>query len=374
MSSLPVAAARRRPARRHRNRSPASRPGVRSAGGVRGSGIRGSGVSGRRIDEADQDRRRHRRRHLDDKNFNEYTYEGAKDGAAASGARTSRRSSSRRTPRSTPTNHPELRRPGLQHHRHGRLHPGTDTTRGRQGQPGHLVRRRRPGRLRRPRRASPTRRSRARATRRRCCRTTSRIIFQEDQPGYLAGIVAASSASPARSAPSAASPLCGPCIRYIQGYELGAKSVNPDIEVTTYLRTTSDFAKALQRPGHGQDLRRAVHRPEQARRPLPGRRPDRQRRPRGRLRGGHPTASASTSTSRCPIRTPPSASSPAPRRSSRSPSPRTSSRSPPDTAKGGDDHWRCRQRRRSAYSPFHDKESADPGRSWRPSWTPRSRA
>ena len=37
----------------------------------------------------------------------------------------------------------------------------------------------------------------------------------------------------ARSPPSAARRLCAPCVRYIQGYELGAKSVNPNIVVKT---------------------------------------------------------------------------------------------------------------------------------------------
>ncbi len=79
---------------------------------------------------------------------------------------------------------------------------------------------------------------------RRCCRTTSRINFQEDQAGYLAGIVAAlRQQERARSAPSAAPPLCAPCVRYIQGYELGAKSVNP----TSSSRpptSTNDFSNA----------------------------------------------------------------------------------------------------------------------------------
>src|SRR5687768_1122654 len=58
------------------------------------------------------------------------------------------------------------------------------------------------------------------------------ISYAEDQAGYLAGIVAAN-AVPAPDIIGAIGgvSLCGPCIRYIQGYEMGAKSVNPDISV-----------------------------------------------------------------------------------------------------------------------------------------------
>jgi len=35
--------------------------------------------------------------------------------------------------------------------------------------------------------------------------------------------------------------LCGPCIRYMQGYELGAKSVNPNVVVKTAFVSDSDF-------------------------------------------------------------------------------------------------------------------------------------
>ena len=68
------------------------------------------------------------------------------------------------------------------------------------------------------------------------------VNYAEDQAGYLAGIVAAS-ALPAPDIIGAIGgvSLCGPCIRYIQGYELGAKSVNPDIKVKAAWVTDSDF-------------------------------------------------------------------------------------------------------------------------------------
>ena len=60
--------------------------------------------------------------------------------------------------------------------------------------------------------------------------TTCRSDFQEDQAGYLAGIVAAASKAE-RIGAIGGTTLCAPCVRYIQGYELGAKSVKPDIKV-----------------------------------------------------------------------------------------------------------------------------------------------
>lgn len=68
------------------------------------------------------------------------------------------------------------------------------------------------------------------------------ISYAEDQAGYLAGIVAAS-AVPAPDIIGAIGgvSLCGPCIRYIQGYEMGAKSVNPDITVKAAWVSDSDF-------------------------------------------------------------------------------------------------------------------------------------
>ena len=56
------------------------------------------------------------------------------------------------------------------------------------------------------------------------------IIFQEDQPGYLAGIVAARRPRTTIGAIGGIN-LCGPCVHYMQGYEIGAKSIKPDIEV-----------------------------------------------------------------------------------------------------------------------------------------------
>jgi basic membrane protein A and related proteins len=71
------------------------------------------------------------------------------------------------------------------------------------------------------------------------------IIYKEDQAGYLAGIVAASVSKSGTIGAIGGITLCGPCVKYIQGYELGAKSVNANIKVATAYVTTSDFKKAF---------------------------------------------------------------------------------------------------------------------------------
>jgi basic membrane protein A and related proteins len=69
------------------------------------------------------------------------------------------------------------------------------------------------------------------------------INFQEDQAGYLAGIISASVSKTGILGAIGGTSLCGPCIRYIQGYVLGAQSINPAIVVkTTYV--TNDFSNA----------------------------------------------------------------------------------------------------------------------------------
>ncbi len=67
------------------------------------------------------------------------------------------------------------------------------------------------------------------------------LQYQEDQAGYLAGMVAASVSKTGIIGAIGGTSLCGPCIRYIQGYELGAKSINPNIKVfSAYV--TNDFS------------------------------------------------------------------------------------------------------------------------------------
>ena len=69
------------------------------------------------------------------------------------------------------------------------------------------------------------------------------INFQEDQAGYLAGIIAASTSKNGVIGAIGGTSLCGPCVRYIQGYKLGAESVNPKIVVKSAY-VTNDFSNA----------------------------------------------------------------------------------------------------------------------------------
>jgi basic membrane protein A len=76
------------------------------------------------------------------------------------------------------------------------------------------------------------------------------IEFKEDQAGYLAGIVAASVSKNGEIGAIGGTTLCAPCVRYIQGYELGAKSVNASIKVDSAYVTRDFSAAAFQdQPG-----------------------------------------------------------------------------------------------------------------------------
>ena len=78
------------------------------------------------------------------------------------------------------------------------------------------------------------------------------INYQEDQAGYLAGIVAASASKSGIIGAVGGVAVCGPCVRYIQGYELGAQSVNPAIKMKSAWVSASDFIEGLRRPGRWQ--------------------------------------------------------------------------------------------------------------------------
>jgi basic membrane protein A len=67
------------------------------------------------------------------------------------------------------------------------------------------------------------------------------INYAEDQAGYLAGIVAGLATKSNTIGAVGGVSLCGPCIRYMQGYELGAKSVNPNVTVVSKFVSDSDF-------------------------------------------------------------------------------------------------------------------------------------
>lgn len=80
------------------------------------------------------------------------------------------------------------------------------------------------------------------------------LSYQEDQAGYLAGMVAATMSTKDSIGAIGGITLCAPCIRYIQGYELGAKSIKPDIKVATAYVTESDFVKAFDDPVTGKSF------------------------------------------------------------------------------------------------------------------------
>lgn len=80
------------------------------------------------------------------------------------------------------------------------------------------------------------------------------LSYQEDQAGYLAGMAAASASKTGTIGAIGGITLCGPCIRYIQGYKLGAESINPDIKVVVAWVTDSDFVKAFNDPVTGKSF------------------------------------------------------------------------------------------------------------------------
>ena len=66
------------------------------------------------------------------------------------------------------------------------------------------------------------------------------VDYAEDQAGFLAGIVAASATKSNIIGAIGGVSGCGPCVRYMQGYTLGARSVNPAIKVKTAFVSPSD--------------------------------------------------------------------------------------------------------------------------------------
>ena len=103
-----------------------------------------------------------------------------------------------------------------------------------------------------PRRAARTPRSSARATPRPLLPNYTSLYFAEDQAGYLAGIVAAYASKTNSIGAIGGTTLCAPCVRYIQGYELGAKSVKPDIKVSSSYVTNDFSAAAFNDPAGGK--------------------------------------------------------------------------------------------------------------------------
>lgn len=76
------------------------------------------------------------------------------------------------------------------------------------------------------------------------------IVFNEAQPGYLAGLVAASLSKTGSIAALGGSSTIPPVVSYLRGYENGALSVNPDIKVNLQY-VSDDLGKAFNDPAGG---------------------------------------------------------------------------------------------------------------------------
>ena len=78
------------------------------------------------------------------------------------------------------------------------------------------------------------------------------IVFAEAQPGYLAGIVAAS-ITESNTIGAVGGTNVPAVVNYWRGYENGAKSVNPDVEVL-YQETDPDPVKGFNDPTKGRAI------------------------------------------------------------------------------------------------------------------------
>src|SRR5207302_59130 len=79
------------------------------------------------------------------------------------------------------------------------------------------------------------------------------LYFQEDQPGYLAGMVAASITKTKHIAAVGGINVVPPVVRYIQGFQLGAQAIDPSVKVDVAYVSTSDFTKAFNDPVAGKE-------------------------------------------------------------------------------------------------------------------------
>ena len=186
---------------------------------------------------------------VDDQNFNQYSYEGAKAAAAALGATVNYAVPADASDYTTDIQ--DVRRAELQHHRDGRLQPGQRHHHGRQGQPEHLVHRRRRGPVRRPDRR-PRRTFACKGDAATLLPKLIGIQFEEDQAGYLAGIVAAAVSKTGVIGQIGGINNNPAVVRYMQGYQLGAASYNPNIKVETGWFSTGDLTKAYGDPVWGK--------------------------------------------------------------------------------------------------------------------------
>jgi basic membrane protein A len=78
------------------------------------------------------------------------------------------------------------------------------------------------------------------------------LVYKEQEPGYLAGIVAASISEKNSVGAIGGINLVPAVVKYIKGFEAGAKSVKADIKVSTAYVSTGDFGVAFNDPSAGK--------------------------------------------------------------------------------------------------------------------------
>ena len=122
------------------------------------------------------------------------------------------------------------------------------------------------------------------ATRPPSCPNYQGIGWKEQQPGYLAGIVAGSFSQSKVIAAVGGTASVPAVPNYIVGYANGAQVGRPQHPGRRPVRLATARRSGVRRPGRRQGVRTAAPDGEPDRRcHLPGRRPDRQRRSPGRL-------------------------------------------------------------------------------------------
>jgi basic membrane protein A len=77
------------------------------------------------------------------------------------------------------------------------------------------------------------------------------LVFKEDQPGYLAGVVAASISKSGVVGTIGGTKTIPPVVRYIQGFYLGAIATNPNVKVKIGW-VSDDLGKAFNDPAGGK--------------------------------------------------------------------------------------------------------------------------
>ena len=299
---------------------------------------------------------------VNDKNFNEYTYIGAKDGAAAIGAPEPPvvGPEGRRGLRHVD---PVVRRPGLQHDRHGRLQPRRRDDQGGQGPPGYWF----IGVDQAPICVDETGELDTTFACKGDAATLAAELHRPQLPGG-SGRLPRRAWSPRPSARAGVIgaiggiTLCGPVHPLHPGLSSSAPSRStPTSRSVPPMSPRATSPRRSTTRSRGKSVRQAVHRAEQESTSCsrsPARPATASSTPPARRAS---TASASTSTRRCPIRMPRKCTRDERRRRSSHWSVESTIKAiGGGTAKGGDDHWRRQSRRRRLRARSTTSQSAVP--------------